>query len=1155
MSFDVTRDDLPEGFFAIEASAGTGKTWTLSHLVVRLLLGDPTLDLRSILVVTFTNAAADELATRIRGVLAACRAAAAGTSGATEAAQALVGLGDLALGGRPAVIARLDTCLAGLDELAVGTIHAFCKRVLEGSAFACGEAFASELAPDDGELIATAVRDAWRLRLWGDSRLAQCAATWSIEGDVQVWKRWNRHVGTRIEPALDLDAVLASLETAATAVRAAATPAALAGLAAWRWKSGHDPSLALALLAAAGDPATPDVLDVLGADPPEVFKQHAAEAENHPLLVACRRLVGAVKAVRHAWLGWLCPAVAERLRAGQAAAGILTQDDLLRRVRAALDARPELPAAVRARWPVALIDEFQDTDPVQWEVFRRCHRDGGRLVVVGDPKQAIYRFRGADLDAYIAAVAGVPSARLTTNRRSDPRLVTAVQALIGATSAPFLVPSIALSHVIGVADPNRGELDDGEAPLLVLLPPDEGVPPRRQEAVASEIVHLLSQVRLGQQAVQPRDCAVLVRTSAQAREMRAALRSRGVPATLAADGDVLDSPAAVELRAILAALAKPRDAAALRLALATRAWGRQAADIAALVADDQAWQTLVEAVELCHGRWLRHGLTAAIDGWAAEVGAFDRFAALPEGERWLTDWRHAVEVLHGETAAARLRPAALLAWWERRGSDGAEARRLRLEGDASAVRILTMHVAKGLEFPIVFCPFLGTRYDREDEGVLVAEAGTARLVLGGPGLEAAEAAVAAEDDAEQLRLAYVALTRARVRCYVLWGMWDRQKGHYHLPLRSSLGWWLRPVGESRTDWLAASASGVEGRQQRLADSVDRCVQVQEAGAGLGLRAARLDAGRWQEPAAPIAGDGLRVLPAPARIRLEFPRNITSFTGICGGEAVLERRHGDEFQQPAPSEVEPPSGLRAIARGADLGDALHTALEGWDFAGDPTTLVRTALQPLGLEVSGPRQPHAADPVMAVVDSFNALAVLPIRCGDRELVLGALPDRLRRAEWEFHLPLARVRPERVLALIQAHAAIPAGVLEGLPRLREAAPGGGFLKGFVDLLAGDGSSWWVLDWKSNHLGDGPEDYAVERLWPAMAGHGYLVQALIYVLALHRHLRHRLGPVYSYETHVAGAAWIFLRGVDAGHGVWTWKPPEALVTALEHELLEAQP
>ncbi len=1149
MNFDVTRDPLPDGFFAIEASAGTGKTWTLSHLTVRLLLSDATLELRRVLVVTFTNAAADELAGRIRGVLAACRAAAAGRSGATDAAQALVALGDAALGSRDAVVARLDDCLAALDELSVGTIHAFCKRVLEGSAFDCGEAFTAELAPDDADLIAAAVRDAWRARLWADARLARFADAWSIAGDVHVWRRWNRHPGTRIEPAIALVVALDAVDAAVRAVRAAATPEAAARLRVWQWKKDRDPAADLALLARGDDPA--GRLDILGRDPADtVFKKHLDEAVADPLLRAGQALAAATAAIRIAWLGWLCPVVAERLCAGQAAAGIWTQDDLLRRVRAALDARPALADAVRTRWPVALIDEFQDTDPVQWEVFHRCHASGGRLVVVGDPKQAIYRFRGADLDAYLAAVAGVPARQLTINRRSDPKLVTAVQALIGRAGEPFLVSRIALAPVVGVPDPARGRLEDDDQPLTVLLPFDDSRPESPSDVVASEIVRLLAN---GQ--AQPRDCAVLVRTREQARTTQAALRRRGVPATVAVDGDVLDSPAASELRAVLTALARPRDGYALRLALATRAWGLDAAAIAGLVADDQAWQFLVEQLELHHRRWQRHGLTAAIDGWAAAVGALDRFATLAEGERWLTDWRHAVEVLHAAATASGLRPATLLAWWERRGADDAESRRLRLEGDASAVRVLTMHVAKGLEFPIVFCPYLGLRTDRPDEGVLVADANGARLVLGGPGLEAAEAAVAAEDDAEQLRLAYVALTRARLRCYVLWGMWSRSKGHWHQPLQSALGWWLRPQDQGRDDWLAATGKGAPDREQLLHDTFEQVTTLQEAGHAIVMRTARCDETRWQEPVPVIAGDGLRSLPPVARAGLDVPRTVTSFTGLLGGDAAPERRHGDEPQLPTLAEDQPPDGLRALARGADVGDALHHAIEAWDFLSDPSPAVRTALHPLGLDVSGPRQPHAADPVALVATTLRALAELPIQQGDRVLQLAAVPERLRRAEWEFHLPLARVRPARVLDLIVQHAAVPPAVLAGLPRLREAAPGGGFLKGFVDLLAGAGDAWWVLDWKSNHLGDRVEDYAAERLWPAMIGHSYLVQALIYLLALHRHLRHRLGATYSYDRHVAGAAWIFLRGVDAGQGVWTWKPPEALVIALERELLEGAP
>jgi exodeoxyribonuclease V beta subunit len=1156
MSFDVTRDALPDGFCAIEASAGTRKTWTLSHLAVRLLLTGAEPGLRRILVVTFTNAAADELAARIRGVLAACRAVAAGRPGGTPHAEALVAMGEAALGGRAAVRQRLDLAWGDLDELAVGTIHACCKRVLETSAFLSGEAFTAELAPDDSELIAAAVRDAWRSRLWSNARLARFATAWSVAEDTRLWQRWNRHPGTRVVPQVGLEEVLAATEAAAAAIRAAATPEAFATLDTWDWKKDAKPEAAIAHLASGGDPlsAVGEIAE-LGVDAEKLVKKaDQPAAETHPLLVACRALVAAVAMVRVAWLGWLCPAVAERLRSSQAVAGVWTQDDLLRRVRAALDAHPDLAVSLRTRWPVALIDEFQDTDPVQWEVFRRAYAGGGRLVVVGDPKQAIYRFRGADLGAYLTAVDDAERLPLLINHRSDPRLVEAVQALIGRTAAPFLDPRVALAKVAGKADPARAMLDDDDAPLTVLIPPDDGRPPRREAVVASEIVRLLRDVRLGQNAVQPRDCAVLVRTSAQARTMREALRACGVPATMAADGDVLDSPAAAELHAVLTALARPRDGQALRLALATRGWGRSAAEIAALTADDGAWQRLVDEVELWHRRWQRHGLTAAIEAWGASVGALARYAALPDGERWLTDWRHAVEVLHA-AGSGGLRPVGLLAWWARRSPEGVEARRLRLEGDASAVRILTMHVAKGLEFPIVFCPYLGTRRDREDTGVLVADEHGARLVLAGPELEAAETAVAHEDDAEQLRLAYVALTRARVRAYVLWGMWD-QKGYFHLPLRSSLGWWLRPDGQEHTAWRAATGPGAPNRDQVLADAVLTVSELADAGIGIGMRAAGTESLLWQEAEPQVAGDGLRQLGPDARASLDAPRCVTSFSGLLGqGLAVPERRRGDEPQQRDAAAVQPASGMRALARGADVGDALHLALEAWDFTVDPTPLVRTQLARLGLDASGPRQPHAEDPVAAVSACFQALATLPIRLDGRELLLAAVPERLRRVEWEFHLPLARVRPPRILDLIQMHGALPGPVLASLPALREAAPAGGFLKGFVDLLVGDGTAWWVLDWKSNHLGDRIEDYASDRLWPAMVEHGYVVQALIYLLALHRHLRARLGAGYAYERDVGGAAWVFLRGVDAGQGVWTWKPPLALVEAMERELLEDRP
>jgi exodeoxyribonuclease V beta subunit len=1158
--FDVIRDPLPSGFLAIEASAGTGKTWTLSHLVVRLLLADPDLEPRKLLVVTFTNAATDELSERIRRVLDECRAAAAGRPGSTPAAEGLV-----AAAGGQACLPRIETLLSGLDELGVSTIHAWCKRVLESAAFDSGEPFTTDLAADDGELVAAAVRDAWRARLWSDARLAAVAVAqgWTVESDMDVWRRWNRHPGTRIEPQVAIEDALTGLDAAATALQAEAVEPALGVLQSWGWKKPYQTSgkdllgaglAALAGLAKGADPAglvadiAPLAADTVVAK--GVVKKHVAAAAANPLLLACQALRDGMDALRIAWLGWLCPAIRVQLEQAQARAALRTQDDLLRRVCAGVRSSPRLVETIRSRWSIALIDEFQDTDPVQWEIIRRCWADDGRfLVVVGDPKQAIYRFRGADLDAYLDAVQGAQRTRLDTNFRSDRRLVRAVLDLIGAGDEPFLDPRIDLPPVEGRNDPDRDELIDAEgAPMTVLIPPGEDDPPRREQAVASELVRLLSTARLrnprGDRRLAPRDCAVLVRSGAQAAMMRDELLRHGVPAAIAASGDVLEGETAQELVAVLSAVARPRDAMGVRAALATRLWGLDAAAILGLGSDDAAWQRLCEDFERHLRTWQRHGLAACVEEVCAERASQARLAALPDGERRLTDLRHAVEVLHGESSAGGLRPAALLAWWARRQVDAdVEVRRLRLDSDASAVRILTMHVAKGLEFPVVFCPYLGYRHDHPDEGFLVPGPDGHRLVLGGPGYAEAEAAQEHADDAEQLRLAYVALTRARLRCYVLWGRWDNQLA---APLRSALGWWLRPAGEDRDTWRAAADGGPE-RAQRLLDTIARLHELTETGDGIRIRAAVADDAAWTAPVQTPAGDALRRLPTEARLRLDHHRRITSFTGLLAGDG--EERRDEPVATPR-VQISEPTGPRALARGADVGDAWHGVLEEWDFTSDPSPAVRKRLQQLGIDRPGGRNRGVDDPVAVVATTLRQLAVLPLPGPDGSR-LRLDQAAIRLAEWEFHLPVERIRPDRVLSLIRAHDGLPAAARRALPELRDAAPGGGLLRGFVDLLASDGERWWVIDWKTNHLGDALEDYREERLWQAMAGHGYVVQALLYVLALHRHLRHRLGDDYDYDRHVAGTAWIFLRGVDGGAGVCTWSPPRTLVEALDAELL----
>jgi exodeoxyribonuclease V beta subunit len=1156
--FDVINDPLPEGFLAIEASAGTGKTWTLSHLVVRLLLSDPDLEPRRLLVVTFTNAATDELSGRIRRVLQECRAAAAGRPGSTPAAERLV-----AAAGGMECLTRIEQLLSSLDELGVSTIHAWCKRVLDGAAFASGEPFIADLAADDGELLAAAVRDAWRSRLWSDAAIAAVATAdaWTIAADLHLWRRWNRHPGTRIEPAFTVEAALAGLQTACAALHAANTPAARSTLLGWRWKKDMVEQAvagqrALALLADGGDPIVqaaelvPLAADTVAAK--GVFQAHIADAAADPLLGACQALRDAIADVRIAWIGWLCPAVRAQLDRAQAVSAVRTQDDLLRRVCTGVRTSPALVGAIRSRWSVALIDEFQDTDPVQLEILRRCWGDDGRrLVVVGDPKQAIYSFRGADLDAYLGAVQGAVRTRLERNYRSDDRLVRAILDLIGSAGDPFLDPRIELPQVRGLEQPIEDLVDAHGAPLTVLIPSAEQDGPGPEAVVAGELVRLLTSARIRcgdtDRRLAPRDCAVLVRSATQAMAIRDAVLARGVPAAIAAGGDVLDGETAAELISVLTAVVRPRDAGSIRAALATRLWGCDAVEIAAVGADDAAWQQLCDELERHQRLWQRSGLAACVEAVCTARGSLARLAVLPDGERRLTDLRHAVEVLHAEASSGGLRPAALLAWWTRRQHDvDMEIRRLRLDSDASAVRILTMHVAKGLEFPVVFCPYLGTRYSHPEEGCLIPGADGHRLVLGGPALEQARSMHDEAEDAEQLRLAYVALTRARLRCYTLWGRWDRSLAG---PLTSALGWWLRPAGEDRERWRAAAAGGPE-RADRLNDSIIQLSDLATASDGrLAVMAADATTATWTVQPVEPDGDAVQRLSDAARQRLDRHRRLTSFTGLLGAGDTGDGRHGDEPQPVQPTVTDEVSGPRALARGADVGDAWHGALEHWDFVSDPTGLVRERLVRLGLDQPGGRNRGTADPVQVVAATLRQLAGMSLPGADGA-ALRLDQALLRLPEWEFHLPIERIRPERIRALIIEHDGLPLAARRAVPELRDAAPGGGFLRGFVDLLASNGERWWVIDWKSNHLGDAIEDYREERLWQAMATHGYIIQAVLYVLALHRHLRHRLGAAYAYERHVAGTAWIFLRGVDAGAGVCTWRPSQQLIDSLDLEL-----
>lgn len=1199
----------------IEASAGTGKTFTISALYLRLVLGHGGADgferellPPEILVVTFTDAATRELRDRIRARLVEAARVFREEEEGDDLLRQL--RGDFPPEQWPACARRLDIAAQWMDEAAVSTIHGWCQRMLREHAFDSGSLFTQTLETDHGELMAEVVRDYWRQQCYP---LAGAALAWVMTH----WQHPDTLLKDKLRPLLgepdaapseelgallerDLAARQAELERIRqpwqgwlpeleTFYREASAAGQLNGnklgartfeprlamLRAWcvgtgelsfkddhfkRFKldglrdacrKGVELQLSGPLLAALSDMETLEQRLAALADPAEAAQRHAA---------AWVRLRFEQEKRRRAEMGF---------------------DDMLTRLDAALqgDNGERLAEVIRGQFPVALIDEFQDTDPLQYRIFDAIYRietnarETG-LFLIGDPKQAIYAFRGADIHTYLRARYATDGrhANLDTNFRSSQALVDAVNRVfqlaetradgrgaflfreeggnpLGGNPLPF--------HAVRARGRQEVWQVEGQQPAALNLwhldseEPLSGGAYRSEMAgrAATEIARLLS---LGQQGLagfakegqleplRPSDIAVLVRDFKEAEAIRSQLNKRGVRSVYLSDKDsVFASQEARDLLLWLRACAEPDVDRPLRAALASRSLGLALAELEQLNQDERIWERRVMQFRGYRQRWQRQGVLPMLRQLLHDFELPQRLMARLEGERALTNLLHLAELL--QQAAAELDGEQALIRYLSELLAGeiqaAEEQVLRLESDAALVRVVTIHKSKGLEYPLVFLPFICAFRAVESGKPLQVYDGERRALVLNPDKAVVEQADR-ERLGEELRLLYVALTRARHACWL--GIADLKSGRgkgsqlhksalgYLLgggaPLAGSaaLAQWLEPLnGEGESVVLPAPEASDARFEERLAGETEphwrtparratehwwiasysalRTGDAEEAAA-----ASRFDDAAPDSPAAQKAGDDerenvfvpLRAGDVPSLHR--FPRGPNPGTFLHG---LLELAGREGFAALAGQ----PARLRdQIARRCQL----RGMTEWIDPLGD--WLLELLTTPLALA-------EGAGAVLAELTSYQP-------------------------ELEFWFEARQVDVRKIDALVQRH------VLPGQPRpalVRDRL--NGMFKGFIDLVFEHGGRYYVVDYKSNWLGDGDGAYTPEAMAAAVTEHRYDLQYVLYLLALHRQLQLRL-PNYDYDEHIGGALYLFLRGSRAaGQGIHHARPPRELIEALD--------
>ena len=1249
----------------IEASAGTGKTWTIAALYLRLVLGHGGADgfvrpllPSEILVMTFTRAATRELSDRIRqrlleaarcfrgeaqpqpsdglllDLLAAYPEGGDGTDGSSERSHAAW---------------RLGAAADAMDDAAVHTIDAWCQRMLREHAFDSGCLFDEELIGDEAALQLEAAQDYWRQQLYP-------LAGPALDQALQVWHSVDalaNDAGRLLEFPLplaagagNLGALIDGLLAERTASLAALKQGWVARAAAMQhWLDGQLDSKScpfdkrkmaprnysnwLAALSAWADDPAADIPDLktgatrfTPAGMQLAFKPgaHVELPDEFPAFEQLMLGLDALPQLAPALRSHAAVCIGQRLSALKRQAGTFGFADMLNRLDAALDESLNGAAAERlrermlAQYPVALIDEFQDTSPLQARIFDRLYRIDSNdpqtsLLLIGDPKQSIYGFRGADIYSYLDARSKTAGRHyvLGTNHRSTQALVSAVNHLFeraeqrAGEGAFMFRPAEADNPLPFVPVNARGRAEQfvsstaaqqlPEPAITLTLDTElrDGLSSQRLFAArcAERIVTLLNDpgagfAKPGEGAEQPgdftrlapADIAVLVRTGREAAAVRLALRRRGVASVYLSDKDsVFASPEASDLLRWLKAVAAPLDTRLVRAALATRTAGLDLAELLVLAADDEAFDRRSEQLKSLHSLWQTQGVLAMLRHALHLLDLPARCLAVSasagglgdavDGERRLTNYLHLAELL--QAASTQLDgEQALIRWLSTRldgGQPGGDEQIVRLESDADLVKVVTVHKSKGLEYPLVFLPFACSFRG-------VDKARTSFVNLGQAGGErrlhlhlTAELIAAADKERqrEDLRLLYVALTRAR---HALWvGLAALKVGNSQdcTAHRSAIGYLLGgaekmdPAAlQAQTEQLVATGSAL-----RLLPAPGQYLPSQTAVTLLQARAAPTALSALQPYQAGFERRWtigsfsalVRALAAPTAVTVAVARDDETLNTETGESAPLP------VSLPTPTVVGA-SGLATVEgaaavddqpwhrfpRGAMAGNFLHDQLEwlaGEGFALEASPeLQQQLLRRCERDAWGPRAPA----VQAWLVAACKTVLSPVG-----VALLTLQNPLPEMEFWF--------PAEALASVDLDALCRLHLLDGAarPTLPERELRG-MLMGFADLVFEQGGRYFVLDYKSNSLGREDADYTPAALQGAMAEHRYDVQAALYLLALHRLLQARLGAAYDPAQHLGGAVYFFLRGIHGPtQGCYHVAPPLALLAALD-ALLQGQ-
>ncbi|MDX7999874.1 exodeoxyribonuclease V subunit beta [Xenorhabdus sp. Reich] len=1189
----------------IEASAGTGKTYTIGLLYLRLLLGlggsaafSRPLSVEEILVVTFTTAATDELRGRIRENIHQLRLACIRKETIVSDPiyqQLLDEIPDRESAANWLLVAERQ-----MDEAAIYTIHSFCQRMLAHNAFESGVLFDQTLIHDESQLCKQGCADFWRRhcyplplpiateisRIWSGPEALLKDISGYLHGDMPcivdtpdsdetlfsrhqkiieqidaIKCQWNQAVS-------DLHDVIANSGVDKRSYTKKNLPNWLNKVSEWAKSPTKDYQLPKDL--------------VRFSQSLLVEKTKKDEPPQHQLFEAIDGLYQYPLTVKDIIISKAIVEVRQSIHQEKLMRGHMGFDDLLTRLDSALQGAggEQLALAIRQRYPVAMIDEFQDTDPQQYRIFQAIYRhqsenepskelpesqssEKNGLLFIGDPKQAIYAFRGADIFTYVRARSNVSAHyTLETNWRSSVPMVRAVNKLFAQTARPFLFEQIPFINV-NAAEKNH-ELkfslhNEEQAALRFWLQPGEGVSKREYEQsmarqCAAQIRDWLQAGQEGQaflhqagksRPVMAADITVLVRDRREASLIRNELNALKIPSVFLSNREsVFDTPEAKDLLWLLQAVLAPEKARELRSALASSLFGMSAQQIDQLNHDEMAWDRLVDEFDGYARLWRSRGILPMLRAVMVRYQIAENLLAGDDGERRLTDVMHIGELL--QEAAQKLDSEHAVARWLAqqisRPDSQSESQLMRLESDRNLVQVCTIHKSKGLEYPLVCLPF-ACGYKQQKQAIYHDRHHFNAYLCISHDIEKQNEALALADEerlAEDLRLLYVALTRAVYHCSV--GVAPLIKGNkskegdtdLHF---SALGYLLQKGQQGDAELLTSSLNTL------IDDNIEIRLVAEAADApwfSQSENTESLEARKFQRS---IRDDwrvtsysGLQHSSSDAISHAGFDNNASAF-----GESVdvIVQSMSPKLDIDARGEKQGEQALEmtphAFPRGASAGTFLHSILEDMDFAHPPDQ----AWLMEKLVASGFDENWAPVLEQWIDDLLSA------ELNEPGMKLASVPRHHQQSEMQFYLPVDKLLHSKALdALTRRYDPLSAQCMPlGFHQVK------GMLKGFIDLVFCWQDKFYVVDYKSNWLGDSSQSYTREAMAKAMIEHRYDLQYQLYTLALHRYLRHRLAH-YDYRQNFGGVIYLFLRGIDKdnpGHGIYHYLPPVEFIDELD--------